>query len=30
MIKIITKTPQELEYLGKRMAQLVRPGDFWP
>lgn len=28
MIKIITKTPQELEYLGKRMAQLVRPGDF--
>ena len=28
MIKIITKTPQELEYLGSRMAQLVLPGDF--
>ncbi|MBE6112159.1 MAG: tRNA (adenosine(37)-N6)-threonylcarbamoyltransferase complex ATPase subunit type 1 TsaE [Peptococcaceae bacterium] len=28
MIKIITKTPQELEYLGERMAQLVEPGDF--
>ena len=28
MIKIITKTPQELEYLGHRMAQLVQPGDF--
>ncbi len=28
MIKIITKTPQELEYLGKRMAQLILPGDF--
>ncbi len=28
MIKIITKTPQELEYLGSRMAQLVQPGDF--
>lgn len=28
MIKIITKTPQELEYLGKRMAQLMIPGDF--
>ena len=28
MIKIITKTPQELEYLGSRMAQLVGPGDF--
>lgn len=28
MIKIITKTPQELEYLGKRLAQLVQPGDF--
>lgn len=28
MIKIITKTPQELEYLGSRMAQLVTPGDF--
>lgn len=29
MIKIITKTPQELSYLGGRMAQLVRPGDFF-
>ena len=28
MIKIITKTPQELAYLGSRMAQLVEPGDF--
>ena len=28
MIKIITKTPQELEYLGKRMAQFLQPGDF--
>ena len=28
MIKIITKTPQELEYLGSRIAQLVSPGDF--
>ena len=28
MIKIVTKTPQELEYLGSRMAQLVQPGDF--
>lgn len=28
MIKIITKTPQELEYLGNRMAQLMQPGDF--
>ncbi len=28
MIKIITKTPQELEYLGSRMAQLVDAGDF--
>lgn len=27
MIKIITKTPQELFYLGQRMAQLVEPGD---
>ncbi len=27
MIKIITKTPQELSYLGNRMAQLVQPGD---
>ena len=28
MIKIITKTPQELAYLGGRMAQLLQPGDF--
>ncbi len=28
MIKIITKTPQELEYLGSRMAELMEPGDF--
>lgn len=28
MIKIVTKTPQELSYLGERMAQLVQPGDF--
>lgn len=28
MIKIITKTPQELEYLGERMAAFVMPGDF--
>ena len=28
MIKIVTKTPQELEYLGSRMAELVAPGDF--
>ncbi len=28
MIKIITKTPQELEYLGSRMAELIEPGDF--
>lgn len=28
MIKIITKTPQELEYVGKRMAQFVNAGDF--
>lgn len=29
MIKIITKTPQELTYLGNRLAQLVQPGDFF-
>lgn len=29
MIKIITKTPQELAYLGKRMAQLAQPGDLF-
>ena len=23
MIKIVTKTPQELEYLGSRLAELV-------
>ena len=28
MIKIITKTPHELEYLGNRLSQLVQPGDF--
>lgn len=28
MIKIVTKTPQELEYIGKRMAQFFQPGDF--
>lgn len=28
MIKIITKTPQELEYLGRRLAQFLQPGDF--
>lgn len=29
MIKIITKTPQELEYLGTRMAQFLQAGDFF-
>lgn len=29
MIKIVTRTPQELSYLGSRMAQLMAPGDFF-
>lgn len=29
MVKIVTKTPQELNYLGNRMAQLMMPGDFF-
>ena len=29
MIKVITKTPQELEYFGKRVAQFLSPGDFF-
>lgn len=29
MIKILTKTPQEIEYLGSRIAQLAEAGDFF-